>query len=128
MRELWVISPLKEKIFLGFHSLECYGGGSTHLARYQDSRTGRYDAVHFYGPLGVRNYTDSVKSIFLMTLTNHQSGKTEDSAQWQQAGKRTDRQTGHTAQNRHGQHQNKGAQHFSSVPTQNRFGVFSQGN
>ena len=33
MRQLWDISPLKDKIYIGFHSLECYGVGSTHMAR-----------------------------------------------------------------------------------------------
>ena len=58
MRELWDISPLKDKIYIGFHSLECYGVGSTHMARYKDDRTGKFDAVHFNGKAGARDYTD----------------------------------------------------------------------
>ena len=56
MRQLWDISPLKEKIFIGLHSLECYGGGSTHQGRYKDYKTGRYDAVHFYGKTGIKDF------------------------------------------------------------------------
>ena len=128
MRQLWVISPQKENIYIGLHSLECYGGGSTHLGRYQDHRTGKYDAVHFYGQTGVKDYTDSVKTIFLMTLPEQQSSMAEDGAQWQQAGRQNHRQAHNTVQSRYNQHTTRGAQHNSPVPTQNRFNLFNQGN
>ena len=133
MRELWVVSPLKEKIFIGFHSLDCYSGGSTHLGRYMDQKTGRYDAVHFYGKTGARDYTDSVKSIMMMTLQQPGAappspgpGSGDDQNQWSQSQQQN--QTGNPTQYRHGNQSNKGAQHNYSVPTQNRFGVFNQGN
>ena len=59
---------LKDKIFIGSHSLECAGIGATHQARYLDQRTGRYDGVHLYGQTGSRDYTDSVKTIFMLGL------------------------------------------------------------
>ena len=45
--QLWVLSPLKGRIIIGRHSLESPAVGLTHMARYKDHNTGRYDAVHF---------------------------------------------------------------------------------
>ena len=47
----------------------CAGIGAIHQARYLDQRTGRYDGVHLYGQAGRRDYTDSVKTIFMLGLT-----------------------------------------------------------
>ena len=49
---LWLSSPLKDKIFIGRHSLENSGTGAVHSARYQNQYTGHYDGVHLYGPTG----------------------------------------------------------------------------
>ena len=73
LSQLWVISPLKDKIIIGRHSLESYGTGATHLARYQDYNTGRYDGVHLYGRTGCRDYTDSVKTILRLALPEQQA-------------------------------------------------------
>ena len=135
IRQLWVMSPMKENIYIGLHSLESYGVGATHLGRYRDNKTGRCDNVHFYGKTGSRDFTDSVKSIFLMTLPEQQPNMTsassgydnkETEAQWQQAGNH--KQNGNTAHKRYASQLNKGAHQSTSVPTQNRFGVFNQGN
>ena len=91
--------------------------------------------MHFYGKAGARDYTDSVKSILLMTLPGATSplpgpepGVNQAQNQWQQARKQKHNQTGNTTQHGHGNQFNKGAQHNNSVPTLNRFGVFNQGN
>ena len=141
LSQLWVISPLKDKISIGCHSLESPGVGSSHLARYKDFTTGRY------GPTGVRDYTDSVNSILLMSL--HEELTTQPSArtgfgfvnneedhniceqaqyQWNHTKvRRSHKQTNRTAKHKVKKQSNKGAQ-FQSVPTQNRFNFFNQGN
>ena len=45
--ELWLNSELKNKIFIGQHSLESSGTGESHYDRYSDWNTGHYDGVHF---------------------------------------------------------------------------------
>ena len=62
-------SPLKDKIFIGSHSLECAGIGATFQARFLDQRTGQCDGVHMYGQSGRSDYTDSVKTILMLGLT-----------------------------------------------------------
>ena len=57
----WIDSPLKERISIGAHSLECAGG--VQEARYWDMKTNKYDGVHLYGPSGRKAYTISVLNI-----------------------------------------------------------------
>ena len=61
-------SSKKEKIFIGSHSLECASIGATYQSRYVDQHTGKYDGVHLHGQAGRRDYTDSVKTIFMLGL------------------------------------------------------------
>ena len=129
LKQLHLKSSSKDMIVIGRHSLESSGGGSSHLARYQDYYTGRYDGVHLYGRTGTRDYTDSVNTMFLMALsdTRAELGNMEEDhttceqAQYQrsQAMKRTNRQSGYYRYEK---------QHTFSVPTQNRFSLFNQGN
>ena len=46
LSQLWSLSLLKNRIFIGRHSLECSIAGATHLARYKNRVTGQYDGVH----------------------------------------------------------------------------------
>ena len=137
--QLWVLSPLKGRIIIGRHSLESPGVGPTHLARYKDQATGKYDAVHFYGRCGVRDYTDSVKTILMIALSdggiaqasastytddNHLS-REQAQYQWSQAqGKYNNRQGNTKTEHRYGNQ----AQPNQPIPTQNRFQYFNQGN
>ena len=57
----WIDSPLKERISIGAHSLECAGG--VQEARYWDMKTNKYDGVHLYGPSGRKACTISVLNI-----------------------------------------------------------------
>ena len=66
--QLWLNSSMKEKIFIGRHSLESPGAGAAHFRRYQSSFTGRYDGVHLYGQTGHTDYTNSVKTILSLAL------------------------------------------------------------
>jgi hypothetical protein len=142
LSQLWVISPLKDKIIIGRHSLESLGVGNSHLARYKDYSTGRYDGVHLYGQNGVRDYTDSVNSIFLMALSEDQQGQASVRAEfgnskddthqtceqsqymWKQnKSKRTNRQNKGTTHNRFGTQ----TQYNQPMPTQNRFNMLNKG-
>ena len=137
--QLWVLSPLKGRIVIGRHSLESPGVGPTHLARYKDHNTGRYDAVHFYGRSGVRDYTDSIKSIMMIAFSDKEAAQSsartqtvddhlrEEQAQyeWSQGqSKHTNRQGQSNTEHRYG----KQAQPSQPIPTQNRFQHFNQGN
>ena len=57
--QLWLGSPLKERMTIGTHSLECHGG--IRDARYRNGK--KYDGIHMYGPSGKKSYTESVLSI-----------------------------------------------------------------
>ena len=109
---------MKDRIFIGSHSLECAGIGATHQAKYQDQNTGRYDGVHFYGQSGSRDYTDSVKTILMLGL-----GEYEHSVWNNMSGsKKDDHKSCPQAR-----YQNRYSQ---SINLKNRFSVFNsnQGN
>ena len=54
-------SDYKERLVIGNHDLDCSGG--VLLARYKDSKSGKFDGVHMYGPSGPKAYTNSVMKI-----------------------------------------------------------------
>ena len=66
MLELWMDSPMKDKIFIGSHTLHC--SADTRRDRYTDDRSGRYEGVHPYGRSGKIAYTESVINILLSSL------------------------------------------------------------
>ena len=43
--ELWIDSPMKNRIFIGSHNLDCHG--DTRTKRYTDEQSGRYDGVRY---------------------------------------------------------------------------------
>ena len=54
--ELWISSPLKDKISIGNHDLECTGAIRDSRYRYGD----KYDGLHMFGNSGRKAYTESV--------------------------------------------------------------------
>ena len=66
--ELWFNSQHKHKIFIGQHSLESSGMGASHLDRYREQNTGKYDGVHLYGKEGRTDYANSVNTIMMLAL------------------------------------------------------------
>ena len=80
LSQLWLNSPLNDKIIIGRHSLESSGAGAQHLARYKNQRTGKYDGVHLYGEMGRTDYTNSVKTILMLALSELNSGNHQMSA------------------------------------------------
>ena len=119
MSQLWLNSPLKDRIFIGQHSLESYGIGKKHEARYVNQVSGKSDGVHFYGPKGCEDYTHSVKSILALALPNDERAKT--------AAKCGTAQPENHSTCPQAKFQRKTTIH-PSVVTKNRFSVFNQGN
>ena len=76
MLELWFDSPLKNKVFIGSHNLEC--SAETRKKRYTDEQSGRYDGVHMYSSAGAAAYTDSVANMFVSSLQNSAGDKNND--------------------------------------------------
>ena len=69
--QLWHSSPMKDRIVIGKHSLDC--SGEQISARYRNDRSGRYDGVHMYGSQGKTAYTNSVGQIIKSVLRSSQS-------------------------------------------------------
>ena len=61
LTELWTSCPLKEKIHIGTHNIECTG--AIQSARYKHTKSGKFDGVHLYGSSGSKAYTNSVINI-----------------------------------------------------------------
>ena len=61
LTELWMSSPLKDRMVIGGHNIEC--SGAIRESRYRESRTGRFDGIHPYGSSGRKAYTRSVLNI-----------------------------------------------------------------
>ena len=59
--QLWLESPLKSKLIIGSHNLDCAGGVKE--SRYRNTHRNLYDGVHMYGPSGKKAYTESVLNI-----------------------------------------------------------------
>ena len=113
--QLWLNSPLQHKIVIGRHSLESSGNGDPHFARYQNSHTGRYDGVHFFSKSGRTDYTNSVKTIISMALSNPYLSTVDP-------GFGTSQPANHTGVN------NQRNQYAPSIQVNNRFDVLNQGN
>ena len=116
--QCWLNSAFKDKIIIGRHSLESSGVGATHVARYQNSKTGRCDGVHLYGPTGWVDYTNSVKTIMLIASPTSNSAKDN-------SGFGTSQPKNH---NNCEQAKYQRKQYHPPVQTKNRFNVLNQGN
>ena len=70
LTQLWQSSPMKNKIVVGKHSLDCPDDMIN--AWYKDDSSGRYDGVHLYGSRGRDAYTKSVLEIIKSALPTPQ--------------------------------------------------------
>ena len=61
LAEFWISSPLRHKIHLGAHNIDCTG--AVQAARYRHTKTGRFDGIHLFGSSGSKAYTNSVVNI-----------------------------------------------------------------
>ena len=59
LMQLWLVSPLKDRLTIGSHSLECSGGVRESRYRFRNKCNG----VHMYGQSGRKAYTESVLRI-----------------------------------------------------------------
>ena len=139
--ELWLDSPVKDKVVVGMHNLECNGG--VREARYRDIFGKRYDGYHLFGPSGKKAFTVSVLNILKETEILDQANQQISSAnklysklwqsQYQQRkqnnrNQRTNRQNTQahrggdirTKSNNRAEYTNDHSQRYS-VPTSNMF-------
>ena len=61
LTDLWLKSPLKHKLFVGNHDLECTGG--IRQSRYRNVHTGDFDGIHLFGSSGGKFFTKSTLNI-----------------------------------------------------------------
>ena len=61
LTELWMSSPLKDRMVIGSHNIEC--SGAIRESRYRESKTGKFDGIHLLGNSGRKFYTLSVLNI-----------------------------------------------------------------
>ena len=136
---LFLEHPVKSKITIGNHNLECSGG--VFEARYRNTLSGKYDGVHMYGPSGIKAYTSSVLQILrsanLVTVEPpkyyevYDEHKTCEQARYQ-ARQFNRRNELHTKSNRLSRvYNSKKVDYEYEVPTSNRFatlGDFFLGN
>ena len=61
-------SAPESKITFGKHSLNCHGIGKTFDSRYRNSLFNKVDGLHFFGPLGTRDYSQSLTDILIQAL------------------------------------------------------------
>ena len=80
--QTWLNSPLKDKIFIGSHELDCSGG--VREARYGDVRHPRHDGIHMSGVSGSNAYTKRVINILKMAsvITPNESSQESGSSNY----------------------------------------------
>lgn len=61
LTNLWTDSPLRQKIYLGNHNIEC--SGAIRESRYRHTKSGKFDGIHLYGSSGMKAYTLSILNI-----------------------------------------------------------------
>ena len=121
--ELWLDSPMKNKIIIGSHTLDC--SGDVRQKRYTHERTNRQDGVHLYGTAGKTAYTESAINIVLSSF------QTRNSVHPNQA-KQTSNDDDHNScpQAKFSKHQKRKYSSVvtgnSKVKTQNRFSPLSE--
>ena len=65
-------------IEIGVHNLDCFGIGRTHEARYVNSILKKEDGIHFVGPRGLKDYSESLINIITTSLKNSGMGVQPD--------------------------------------------------
>ena len=61
LRQLWFISPMKNKLQIGNHRLNYISNNVSEY--YQDTKSKRFDGVHMYSMKGKKAYTNSLIEI-----------------------------------------------------------------
>ena len=119
MTQLWIDSPMKDRISIGCHNLEFAG---THDSIFKDKRTNRWDGLHFYGPLGRKTFTKSVLDIIKGNVQElHKSTSTSKTSQ---NVPNSEKDHPGSSQPRH-QQRMYNQEYHPSVQVNNRFNVFN---
>ena len=120
MTNNWMESPLKEKIYIGNHDIDC--NGSIRESRYRHTKSGRYDGVHLFGGSGGKFYTLSVLNILKNAkiassqFNFHQSNAQSEHQREQKSNWQTVKPQGRRFRPRQ-----KFQPHSGPVPTYNRY-------
>jgi hypothetical protein len=104
-RQMVSNSPMKHKIVLGQHTLDC--DGKIRQARYTRTQDRKYDGVHMYGVSGRAAYSKSVAAIVSSVLRLHTASATV--------------QTGSTHNTQGRGVQNSYDRNVFTIPVNNRF-------
>ena len=72
-----IVGKLGPQIVIGEHNLASYGIGKTYSNRYHDERSGSHDGIHLFGKTGIKDYTDSLKSIFQNPIPEAQNKRNQ---------------------------------------------------
>ena len=121
---LRALSSLKNKIFIGSHTLQSFGVGKTFENRYHDIRNERFDGIHLFGPTGQKDYTESIIKIMLscfpeLKRTRNVAPLSETNI-W--------REVPYKQKHRNAELQHRNQSTPIYVYTQNRFQPLNQGN
>ena len=128
--KLWTDCPIKNKVMIGNHNLDCTGG--IREARYRNIQLKKYDALHMFGPSGTKSYTESVLSILssaqLVKPTPHKYYNVGTNLKNQ--GRPMNRRTHFSTQNNKmaassTHYQNNDSDYQYNVPTHSRFAKLS---
>ena len=125
--KLWTECPIRNKIMIGNHNLECSGG--VFEARYRNMQSEKFDSIHMFGPSGTKSYTESV----LRILSSAQLVKATPPKYYNVGphhGRQMNRRTNFSAQvnkmaARSTHYQNKDTEYQYNVPTHSRFAKLS---
>ena len=88
--QLWLASPLKEKINIGRHNLDC--SQDKFIEKFMDERTNKFDGVHMYGWNGRQAYTSSLIHIMKSAMSSKPSAPDHKScpqSRYQKSSKKT---------------------------------------
>ena len=116
----WLSSPIKERLLIGKHSLDCSIGAQE--ARFKNRQQNRYDGIHMYGPSGRKAYTESLMCI----LKDAGLVKRPPPTYFHMYSKSLSRQN--LTPERSSFPENTMVPNTYTITTSNRFDVLSQGN
>ena len=121
--QLCLVSPFKDRITVGTHSLGCQGG--IREARYK--KGGLYDGVHMYGPSGKKSYTESILKI-IRSCGYIKKSPPSYFRRFHQPINQADHNEAYFCPTQDADHHKDKDIRYANVATQNRFSSFNQEN
>ena len=130
LTDQWISCPLKDKLVIGNHNLDC--SGAIQQSRYREFKTGRFDGIHLMGSSGRKFYTLSVLNILKnVQLTSSEYAYHQSCEQYKYQNRqkvRNVKNNCHSPTRKPNQINPNQQSGYYSVPTQNRFEHFSRNN